>query len=136
MTEITPSTSWVCGVPLSDSRIASCSPGSSVPIRLVAVEYRIVPSGESNVTASKLLGSTTIAWICSVSSIARSSETGPARSSGVKASVNELSAIDVACEMISSRAAFVARTLITSEPTIPSTRSPAMTPSTALAMRP
>ena len=34
-----------------------------MPILLVAVEYRMVPSGENRVTESKSLGSITIDWI-------------------------------------------------------------------------
>ena len=73
--------------------MASFSPGSCVPIRLVAVEYRIIPSGENRVTESKSLGSITIAWICVVSWLARSSDAGALRSDGVNASVRELSVI-------------------------------------------
>ena len=92
-TESVPSKSEVTGTPRSASFSESFSPGNCVPIRLVAVEYRIVPSGENSVTESKSLGSITIAWICDVSWIARSCEAGAARSAGVNARVRELSAI-------------------------------------------
>jgi hypothetical protein len=45
-TESVPSNSLVSGTPRRASLIGSFSPGSCVPILLVAVEYRIVPSGE------------------------------------------------------------------------------------------
>ncbi|TMK59358.1 MAG: hypothetical protein E6G54_06880 [Actinobacteria bacterium] len=93
LTDSVPSNSLVIGTPRSASLIESFSPGSCVPILLVAVEYRIVPSGEYRVTESKSLGSITIDWIWAVSWLARSAEAGPVRSSGVNASVSELSVI-------------------------------------------
>src|SRR5207302_6738702 len=82
LTDSVPSNSLVSGTPRSASLIESFSPGSCVPILLVAVEYRIVPSGEYRVTEWQSLGAINTGWILAVGLVARSAECGPVRSSG------------------------------------------------------
>ena len=124
-----------CGVSLSASLIWSFSPGSSLPIWPVSVEYRTVPSGEYIVTLSKSLGSVTTVLICDESSVARVLLTGAVRSLGVNSNDSELSAIARACETTMSSALRFARTPISRDPMIPMISSPPRTPSRIRAMR-